>query len=297
MEPVLEQSWTVVPGRATAARVSMGPKGGMVLISAYLQDTIGPVGENWVLLLRVAELIHSLGTPWAVGADWNCSPDELEASGWLGMIGGSIMSVSSGIGTCRTKTGRYTNLDYFVVPVYSAPMYSMRGVVRDAGIKPHRPVQMAMSSHPRQYMMRTLQKILQFPLKPPCRPSRMPHQWPAWEVGCLEGATEAHKSTVLNNTCCYVMRNVERELLDMYDIPAAEQEAHSGRGEMPRYRMVPCLGSRAQGYALKLGPDGRWWRSVAQGLEQIRRLLHSSRGKRNEHVPLCDASVTQLFGT
>ena len=38
IEPVANDSYVLHPGRATAAKVSMGPKGGMVLIADYMRQ-------------------------------------------------------------------------------------------------------------------------------------------------------------------------------------------------------------------------------------------------------------------
>ena len=90
MEQVIEDSWVIVPGRATAAKLCMGPKGGMVVISVYLIDSIGPVEENWQSLLRVAEFISSLEVPWICGADWNAA-----VWLWLSLVGSSWSAAAS----------------------------------------------------------------------------------------------------------------------------------------------------------------------------------------------------------
>ena len=301
MEQVIEDSWVLVPGRATAAKLCMGPKGGMVVISVYLIDSIGPVEENWQSLLRVAEFISSLEVPWICGADWNCSSVALAESGWLQLVGGCVLAGPDSIGTCRTRSGWYSNIDYFVVPVTLEPAVSFSRVVMGSFIKTHRPVQVCMVGQPRQLMVRKLKPIAQFPQQPPAYPSRCPHTWPSRVPPVVSGLTAEGSQQVLDDTCRYVMDNVEKELIGLYDVPEVEAPSHCGRGEPPKYQWLPSLGTTVQGHALRLGPAGRWWRALAEGMKDAMRLLchlvpGASACGQPEDSPKAQARYMQLQG-
>ena len=128
----------------------MGPKGGLVLVTAYFIDSIGPVGENWDLLMKIAEFVHGLDMVWVIGADWNCSPKDLVDSGWLELVGGCIVAAPDSVGTCKTRSGWHSNLDYFVVPIRCVPAFRHAGVIRYAKTSPYSPSQLWLHSHPRQ---------------------------------------------------------------------------------------------------------------------------------------------------
>ena len=133
LEQVISGSWQAYPGRATAAKANMGPKGGMLLASLYLIDGIGPTAEgNWKVLLKMAELLKHIAVLWICGADWNCTPQELVDSGWLTLVGGKIIAVADAIGTCKTTSDRFSNIDYFVVPLASAPIWDPPEALRES---------------------------------------------------------------------------------------------------------------------------------------------------------------------
>ena len=69
--------------------VAMG-KGGVHCGSAYLFSE-GCVAAKWNLDLldTMAFTISGLIGPWIIGGDWNCTPAELEATGWLKRLGDS----------------------------------------------------------------------------------------------------------------------------------------------------------------------------------------------------------------
>ena len=66
-------------------------KGGVHFGSCYLHC-------NWEhnrlfnldLLQHISAMIATLGGPWILGADWQCTPDELRRTGWLKIVKGVI---------------------------------------------------------------------------------------------------------------------------------------------------------------------------------------------------------------
>ena len=57
--------------------------------SAYLFSE-GGIAAKWNLDLldTMAFTISGLVGPWIIGGEWNCTPAELEAAGWLETVGG-----------------------------------------------------------------------------------------------------------------------------------------------------------------------------------------------------------------
>ena len=63
---------------------------------------------NLDLLQSMAVTLNSLQGSWILGGDWNGTPDELKATGWLTKVGGIIFAPSAP--TCNVRV-----LDVFVV--------------------------------------------------------------------------------------------------------------------------------------------------------------------------------------
>ena len=47
---------------------------------------------NLDLLHKIASVVSQLGGPWLIGCDWNFTPAELIATGWLMLVGGAAVA-------------------------------------------------------------------------------------------------------------------------------------------------------------------------------------------------------------
>ena len=54
-------------------------------MSAYLWTNEGLSPRNLDLLQCLAHVLSTIDGPWVVGADWNLTPADLEAAGWLAL--------------------------------------------------------------------------------------------------------------------------------------------------------------------------------------------------------------------
>ena len=78
-------------GRFAMRRVSAMGKGGMHCGTPYMHCGVGIGAKcNLNLLETMAFTISSLTGPWIVGGDWNCTPAEHAATGWVKKVGGVI---------------------------------------------------------------------------------------------------------------------------------------------------------------------------------------------------------------
>jgi len=98
-----------MPGRFTLRRIGAICKGGVHVGSVYLKDTIGVHAQHNLDTLHGMMLaLKAVRGPWCVGGDWNCTPEELEATGWLKLVGGVIKAPPTP--TCNGRV-----IDFFVV--------------------------------------------------------------------------------------------------------------------------------------------------------------------------------------
>ncbi len=108
----------------------------MVTYAVYLEcgTELGP--GNWQTLMRIAQHAKAHGRPWAMGGDWNITPETMAASGWPEHVGGTI--VIPPVSHTTTVGGRAGRLiDYFIVSNQIARMGIGAHVDGTAAIRTH----------------------------------------------------------------------------------------------------------------------------------------------------------------
>ena len=80
-----------------------------------------------------------------VGGDWNCEPEEIGGTGFPNDVRGILVVPPEG--TCRSATGDYRVLDYFMVSAGLANRLCRAAVPPGATAHPHVPVQLVAPSH------------------------------------------------------------------------------------------------------------------------------------------------------
>ena len=90
------------------AHTAKGP--GLLIVNIYLWTVQGVTSDlNVELLNQAAYLINDFGGPWLLGGDFNCTPEQLSATGWPDRMKAKI--IRTGEATCNS--GR--ELDFFVL--------------------------------------------------------------------------------------------------------------------------------------------------------------------------------------
>ena len=78
-------------GRFTTRGAAAMGSGGIHFGSVYLFSQVGVTAKcNLDLLESVGLTLASLVGPWMIGGYWNCTPADLQATGWLKKVGGVI---------------------------------------------------------------------------------------------------------------------------------------------------------------------------------------------------------------
>ena len=77
------------PARFGLRRVGAMCPGGVHIGSCYLTSAVGVSAQcNLRLLEAMSFVLTRLNGPWIVAGDWNCTPEDLTATGWLQLVGG-----------------------------------------------------------------------------------------------------------------------------------------------------------------------------------------------------------------
>ena len=125
-----------ISSRFTLKKLGAICRGGVHVGSIYLHDVVGPSAtKNTDIPEQVACILKGLAGSWIIGGDWNCSPDELRATGWLTLIGAEIQAPKDS--TCHGKV-----YDFFVVKRdLCGAIFSVKTVADDI-FYPHSPVRL-----------------------------------------------------------------------------------------------------------------------------------------------------------
>ena len=144
-------------------------KGGVHCGTPYLHSMIGKGGVrakcNIDLLDSIAFTFSELVGPWMLGGDWNCTPAELAATGWLQKVGGVIHAPSAP--TCNGNV-----YDFFVVAAAISDQVHSCHVIGDALMTPHSPSRLFFKGTPRKTMIRVIRAPLSIPAVLPHGPMR-----------------------------------------------------------------------------------------------------------------------------
>ncbi len=97
-------------GRLAVATVNAVCPGGIAVASIYCFTSVGLRHKsNLDLLHEVAGTLNALTVPGIISGDWNDDPAALRESGWLKLVGGTVVAPLHT--TCNDRT-----IDLFVVP-------------------------------------------------------------------------------------------------------------------------------------------------------------------------------------
>ena len=96
---------------------------------------------NLDLLETVGFTMCGLKECWIVGRDWNCTPAELIATGWVKKVGGVVHAPRSE--TCNGKV-----YDFFVVCKGISDFVQGTFAIGDAGLNPHSPARIVIKGIP-----------------------------------------------------------------------------------------------------------------------------------------------------
>ena len=211
-------------------------RGGVHLGSPYLHSGIGiQAKSNLDLLHLMAAALSAVSGPWILGGDWNCTPAELEATGWLGLVGGKIFAPSSS--TCGKRT-----IDFFVVSLNLAHAVRSVHCIGDALFTTHCPVRLLLKARPRTAVMRTLKCPARFGAILPHGPSNLPATTAATTS---RGRDDIQTPADLDSACVQLMTDVETELSTLCSHDNATAEKYAGRADGPKFVWRPVCGAPA----------------------------------------------------
>ena len=138
--------------------------GGVHVGSAYLVDSVGPAhATNLVILDYIAGCLNAVAGPWIIGGDFNCTPEELEKTGFLKLVDGVVHSPAAS--TCGLKV-----YDFFVVSRQLSPAVLAVVTVADCYFGPHSPVRLLLRASPRSLKVNVINAPKGFPAHLPLGP-------------------------------------------------------------------------------------------------------------------------------
>ena len=163
-------------------------------------------------------MVGTLKGPWVLAADFNCTPQQLEDTGWLKLVNGRI--VAPGLPTCKNRT-----IDSFVVSNNLAGMVVGAVTVSGALCKPHSPARLYLKASARSITVRMPKKVGKFG-------AVLPHG-PAWQFDDLK----SDEVDAFNNDQKYevFISRMEREAVSLLALDGKAAKQFVGRTEGPKF--------------------------------------------------------------
>ena len=189
--------------------------------------------RNLDVLQSLAHVIRQLHGPWCVGADFNCTPEQLTQTGWLHLVDGVVKC--SGSATCKSVED-----DFFVVDRRLDQAVEAVAVVSDTGAGPHSAVRLWLRGDARKDVVRKM--VL------PAKPEPIPPR------GCLPADAHDGWEDIEIPDCASLdarfadwLTRVEGQLADMHSLEGKRRQSMCCRAAGPRFVWKCALGSPASG--------------------------------------------------
>ena len=208
---------------------------------------------NLDMLQSLAAVLSTLKGPWVIGADWNCTPEQLEKTGWLRLVRGKICAPT--LATCMERT-----IDFFVISEDLAPAVHDTVVVSDALSNPHKPARLYLNAAPRQLLVRQLKNVGKFEAKMPFGPE------PCRVYPEIEAMLE-DPCTTNDDLCTLFTDRMERELIDIYGLDPSLAKVFLGRSSGPSFVWRSALDDEIG--VRKSTSVSRAWRRTANWLGDL----------------------------
>jgi hypothetical protein len=217
------------------------------------------------LLQTVGALVATLRGPWIIGGDWQCTPDDLKATGWLQTVKGVIHAPAAS--TCGDRI-----IDFFVVSACFSQAVVATCVIGDGGFKPHSPVRLIVKSDARSLMVRQLKVPVGFgaesqhgPLpRQRCPRALLGHD--ADEDDCTPDDLRTIEE--LGKDYEGLVKAIEREMCIVEGLEGVAAEARKGRSLGAKYCWKTAVGDDTKG-AAKTTSASRAWRKTATWLGEV----------------------------
>jgi hypothetical protein len=204
--------------------------------------------SNLDWLQAAAGVLSTLKGTWVLAADFNCTPQQLEETGWLRLVQGKI--VAPQLATCHKRV-----IDFFVVSCNMADMVVGAVAVGDALCKPHKPVRLYLKAGARTMMVRSLKNIGKIG-------AVLPHGPPLKHPMALQEVQEMDN----HQKYSLFVNRMESEVSSLMALDEKAAKRFTGRADGPKYVQRNAL-EYEQGGARKTTSVSRAWRRTAGWLD------------------------------
>ena len=195
-------------------------KGGVTLVTVYLEPGIKASGLNLWMLEALAAFCLGFDGPWIAMGDWNMDPAELAQSGWADMVGGKVVAPDTV--TCAGGAGSL--IDYFVVSAAIAQLVQQVKVIDESPTTPHWPVRLTLKAATWGHKVLARRRPKAFPTELPIGPRQKeaPFDW-TWEEGNLPANLE--------QAWLEWLRAAEAAWCRIHDLCGAQRRPYLGRSK------------------------------------------------------------------
>ncbi len=223
---------------------------GVLAITMYLHTAEGPTPRNVRLVAKALEVADASGGPWVLAADWQDTPESVQA--WAGgmITRARAVIVAPDQPTVYPSTGEPRVIDFFVISEHLVPQLRSVTVDEDYAAAPHRAVALKFGKADSPQLQWVARGPRKFQRDKPIGCPRAPVAPSSGELGILNRSEPCEgDSAVAAAAWTAVVRAMEAEWCGVTDRFVGDHPDASfcGREHGPKYVQAPVLPSRAMG--------------------------------------------------
>ncbi|CAK0814798.1 unnamed protein product, partial [Prorocentrum cordatum] len=166
------RGFDLIPSFCVACHADLGIKGGLVLLSCYIE--VGRWNDvNVMRLYDIATALRGWNRPFLAAGDFNCDPKHLLEYGFLDFIPAAVVASPPAptgrhpVGTCRSAQGAYSTIDYWLASLSIAGSLALPHPVEGWPASPHFPMLTSLDARAKAVKFLVLRAPKAFPKAAP----------------------------------------------------------------------------------------------------------------------------------
>ena len=275
---------TIVPNRVLCAVVDAPGWHDLKLIGGYLVSGKGLNSPNAGYLADIGAAITAEGGHFALGADWNMTPEVVASTGLHRQVNGVLITPKPGQVTCTTANGS-SQIDCWLTSERVSRCLDTFEVLRRAPVSTHKPTRLTFHPGASQLHAWTFQGLQRLPVEVPFGPRPRPLSWTSSQAAAEHALVYARKAdgdqaiAALDRAYEIFASDAEASISC---VTGVEMKAIGKGGKQPTMQWLPVLDRRPEPYGGDAEPTVQGWKELIGAAKELRSVMVEARRSKTQ---------------